>query len=108
MTLKELLFLDYGVSLPISGGSGNSIDNPIVMHREGVNDYVSTEYFILKCLGIGRGIEWKTIRQELLEHEGKSIDKIKIETKQLTETEVITTIENYYFDITECMRRADD
>ena len=28
---------------------------------------------------------------------------MKIETVQITEDEVITQIENYYFDITECV-----
>ena len=40
MTLRELLKQDFGKDLPISGGMGNSIDNPIIIHREGINDYV--------------------------------------------------------------------
>lgn len=102
MTLKELLAKDFNVNLPISGGFGNSIDNAIIIHRDIINDYVGTEYTILKFLGIGRGITWKILRQELLSHNGRKIDKIKIETKQVTENEIITQIENYYFDITEC------
>ena len=66
MTLKELLDKDFGVDLPISGGTGNSIDNPIVIHRTVINDYTDTEYFILKCIGIGRRITWKILQQELL------------------------------------------
>ena len=102
MTLKELLEKDFIVDLPISGGFGNSIDNTIIIHRYGINDYVGTEHFILKCLGIGRRIEWKILGQELLTHDSKKIDKIIIETKQLTESEIITQIENYYFDVTDC------
>ena len=30
-------------------------------------------------------------------------DKVKIETEQTTEKEIITQTENYYFDITECL-----
>lgn len=102
MTLKDLLEKDFRVDLPISGGFGNSIDNAIIIHRNAINDYVGTEHFILKGLGIGRRIEWKILGQELLTHDSKKIDKIKIETKQLTEGEIITQIENYYFDITDC------
>ena len=102
MTLKDLLEKDFKVDLPISGGFGNSIDNAIIIHRDEINDYVGTEYFILKCLGTGRRIEWKILGQELLMIDIKKIDKIKIETKQLTESEIITQIENYYFDITDC------
>lgn len=102
MTLKELLKLDFDVELPISGGFGNSIESPIIIHREEVNDYVGTEYFILACLGKGRKIEYKVLGQALLKHNDKKIDKIKIETKQANADEVITQTENYYFDITEC------
>ena len=107
MTLKELLKKDFGVELPISGDFGNSIDNTIIIHRENINDYVGTEYFILKCLGIGRKIEWKSLGQELLSYNNRKIDKIKIETKKTTQFEIITQIENYYFDITECFGDGD-
>jgi len=103
MTLKKLLDGDFGVDLPISGGTGNSIDNPIIIHRSTINDYTGTEYFILKCLGIGRKITWKVLNQALQVYNGKKIDKIKIETIQSTENGNITQIENYYFDITECL-----
>lgn len=102
MTLKELIKLDFGVELPISGGFGNSLTSPIIIHRIGINDYIGTETFILKCLGKGRGIEWKILSQELQHDNEAIIDKIKIETIELTENESITQIENYYFDITEC------
>jgi hypothetical protein len=102
MTLKELLKKDFQVELPISGGTGNSIDNSIIIHRVGINDYTGTEHFILDCLGKGRRIKWRILGQELLFHENKKIDKIKIETQQVAGTEIITQVENYYFDITEC------
>jgi hypothetical protein len=103
MNIRDLIKNDFSVDLPIKGGQGNSIDDPVIIERVSpINDYVGTEYAFLKYIGIGRGIEWKTIEQQLLTHNGREIDKIKIETKQITETEIITQIENYYFDITEC------
>ena len=102
MTLKELLKKDFDADLEISGGFGNSIDNCIIIHKTYKNDHVAIEYYILECLGIGRGIEWKRIEQSLLNDKNRMIDKLKIETTQLTDTEIITQIENYYFDITEC------
>ena len=102
MALKHLLKADFGVELPISGGFGNSIDNAIIIQRVGINDYVGTEHLILDCLGKGRRIDWKILGQELLNHNDKKIDKIKIETKKTTALEIITQIENYYFDISDC------
>lgn len=102
MTLKELLEKDFVNELNISGGTGNSIDNAIIIHRNRINDYVRTEYYILKCIGIGRRIEWKTIGQELLFYNDKKIDKIKIETTNFSNNEITKQIESFYFDITEC------
>jgi hypothetical protein len=107
MTLKDLLKNDFGVELPISGGFGNSIENSVIIHKVGINDYVGTEQYILECLGKGRRIRWKILGQEFMNHNNKKIDKIKIETVQLTASEIITQIENYYFDITECFGPAD-
>lgn len=101
MTLKELIKFDFGVELNISGGFGNSIAAPIIIHRVGINDYLGTETFILQCLGKGRNIEWKIINQELIHIEKQKIDKIKIETIEFGKKDKITQIENYYFDITE-------
>ncbi len=107
MTLKDLITEDFGVELPISGGYGNSIENAIIIQKDGINDYIGTEHFILKCLGIGRQIKWKILGQELINLNNTKIDKIKIETEELTESEIITQIENYYFDITECFGNGD-
>jgi hypothetical protein len=103
MTLRELLKQDFDIDFPISGGFGNSREQPVIIHQETPNDYTSVEYGILRCLGIGRGIEWKLKQQATIKHEGKTLDQMKIETIQTTEKEVITQIENYYFDITECV-----
>ena len=102
MTLKDLLARDFGVELPILGGFGNSIENAVIIQRAGINDYAGLEHLILGCIGKGRQIKWKILGQELINHNNKKIDKIKIETEHLTEIEIITQIENYYFDITEC------
>ena len=102
INLRQLLLNDFGVDLPISGGTGNSLENAIVIQRLVPNDYVATEYAILKYLGLGRGVTWKLLQQQLIEADGRVIDKMKLEVSQTTKTDIITTIENYYFDITEC------
>ena len=105
INLRELLKTDFGIDFPISGGTGNSRDSPIIIHHQNPNDYVGVEYGILRCLGIGRRIEWKLIQQSLLNFDGRKIEQMKIETKQSIETDIITQVENYYFDITECFGR---
>jgi hypothetical protein len=76
MILNDLLKTDFGIDLPISGGLGNSIDNAIIIHRSGVNDYLRTEYSILECLGKVKGIEWEVLEQALLKHNGSLLIKL--------------------------------
>ena len=52
-------------------------------------------------------MEWKVIRQSIFEHNDRTLDQLKIETKETTESEVVTQIENYYLDITECFGSSD-
>lgn len=103
MNLRDLLLKDFGVDLPISGGLGNSRDSPIVVHRAMPNDFSQTEYLVLQCLGLGRGVEWNLLQQSLLSHNDRKIDQIKIETTKMVGEECVTQVENYYFDITECL-----
>jgi hypothetical protein len=106
MTIRERLFKDFNVDLPITGGVGNSIDDPVILEIvDPIDDFIDTEYLYLKLIGIGRGIEWKFMTQFLMEHENKKIDKIQIETIQQLENETITQIENIYFDITDCFKK---
>ncbi|HUR65583.1 MAG TPA: hypothetical protein VMZ03_04465 [Chitinophagaceae bacterium] len=61
------------------------------------------EYKLLQILGKARAIEWKMIGQEMFQHNSRTIDMIKIESKKVSDIEVITQVENYYFDITDCI-----
>jgi hypothetical protein len=69
MNIRDLIKNDFDVDLPIKGGTGNSIDDPVLIEwASPINDYVGTEYAFLKYIGIGRGIEWKKIKQQLTTH----------------------------------------
>ena len=104
--LRQMLVSDFGVDFPISGGTGGSRDTPIVVHYRVPNDYVGVEYGVLRCLGAGRRIEWRLLQNSLFEHNGRQLEQMKIEAKwTTTETELVTQVENYYFDITECFGR---
>jgi len=103
MTFRDILKMQFGVNLPISGGIGNSIESAVIIENAGpLNDYTEIEYTLLKYIGIGRGIEWKVAKQELIFHEGKKIDKIIIETTQQKGNQLSIALENHYFDITAC------
>lgn len=105
MDLKQLIKSDFGIDLPISGGMGNSIESPIVIEIDGCKNCAEIENTILGCLGLGRRIEWKLLKQQLLKNGEKHIDKLQIETTHNTDYEIITQIENYYFDISICFQK---
>jgi len=105
ISLRALLLQDFDEDFPITGGNGGSIDDPIVFLPEARRSYAKNEYDIIRAICIGRGVTFKTKLQTLIHHNGRSVDQIKIETVQTTPTEIITSVTNYYFDVTDCMPR---
>lgn len=60
MYIRDSIKNDFGVVLSIKGGTGNSIDDPVIIELvKPITDYVGAEYAYLKYIGIGRGIDWK-------------------------------------------------
>jgi hypothetical protein len=54
---------------------------------------------VLRGLGHGRGVFWRCLNQNLLGDKWPGIEQFKIETIELTDSEIITQTENYYFDV---------
>ena len=107
MSLKEILNNIFEVNLPISGGYSHSINTPILLDENGPSDYVYTQHLLLKYIGILRGVSWREIEKTLLEHNGRYLHQIKIETAKFTGHDVITQIEDYYFDIDYFVRKEE-
>lgn len=103
INLRNLLKADFGIDFPIAGGTGNSKENPIVILREEPNDYTSCEYGVLDCIARGRGVEWKLVQQAVMHHNGRTLDQMKVKMTQHSSSSMHHTIENYYFDITDCV-----
>jgi len=89
--------------LPISGGSGKSIDDPFILELTEKNDIVGIEYEILKWLGFLHGFKWEVIGQRLNFPDDKKIDQLKIEIIQNNTGQKI--IREYFFDITLCFNK---
>lgn len=97
MELRELLKQDFGLDLPISGGSGNGKDNAIIIGK--TPDYVAVEYAIVRCLCIGRDVDYEFLSQNLVEEGGREYDMLRVETRWVEGDQDITQIERYWFDI---------
>jgi hypothetical protein len=99
ITLRDLLLRDWHTELPIRGGHGQSREDPIIVTTPDPEEVALTQVLTLRGLGRGRGIFWRTITRALLGVEWPGIEQFKIETVELTDAQIATRIENYYFDV---------
>jgi hypothetical protein len=97
--LKKLLGVE--VDLPISGGFGNSIDEPVIIESKDGGDYKKVESDYLKSICMGRGIKWELIQRESISKGDRKIEKVKIKTEKITPQKIINQEEYYFFDITD-------
>jgi hypothetical protein len=98
--LRNLLHSDFGIDFPITGGTGNSIRNPIVILPHDPPDAVGVEHEILRCVSIGRGVQIRVLDQSLLQHEGRKLDCLRVQVTPPDGTKEDSWVERYYFDIT--------
>jgi hypothetical protein len=99
MNLHDLLLRDWGTDLPIRGGWGGSREDPIIVTAPDAESVAATRVVTLRGIGNGRGVFWRTISLALLDDPWPGIEQFKIETVQLTDTQIITQTENHYFDV---------
>ncbi|MFZ0569074.1 MAG: hypothetical protein WCD20_00305 [Rhodomicrobium sp.] len=97
--LHDLLLRDWGTGLPISGGSGQSRENPIIVTATDADTVALSQLLTLRGLGRGRGIFWRSISRALLGEQWPGVEQFKIKAVELTDTQVITQTENYYFNV---------
>ena len=98
MDIKQHIFINTGVLLPISGGNGQSQDQAVVITSEAKYMLIQVENeFISAMLDEGY---WKKLGQSLMiTDNGKKYDKITIHNYLHNGAEVEKT---FWFDITEC------
>jgi hypothetical protein len=99
MNLKNMLVSDFGLELNIAGGFGQSADSPIVVLDTDPTAASLTEMQVLRSIGRGRGILWRTLARGQVRTEQTALEQVRIETKELTADEVVTQVEGYYFDV---------
>jgi hypothetical protein len=107
-SVRQLLKHDFGVDLPLAGGIGNSVKDPVIIKSEAGPDYRQVEDEFIKYICLGRRVKWEFLQRDLLTEGQRRLEKVKIRTQEITQKEIITQIENYYFDITECIVPASE
>lgn len=104
MEFRDKILEAYNVNLPIKGGNGTCIESPIIIDDTQKYNYVSLEK---KCINYAcqiHGMEWVLENQELIKHEEKSIDILKIRMSNNGDFENNYKIVSFYFDISDCIK----
>lgn len=116
MSIKDLLFRDFGFDLPISGTFPELglRTNPIVIHSSDAANIVETMYMTVHGmnLGLGRaiaasstsemplGVLWRPHPEQWLEyHPKEQLYSLRFERKALKEDEIDSQIIRYYFKL---------
>jgi hypothetical protein len=106
MSFRKTVKIKFNVDLEILGGDGTSLENPIVINQTQQYNYVSLEK---KCIDYACHIlqmDWVMEKQELIEHEGKSIDVIRIGTSTGGDFKYNIKQTSFYFDVTDCIKNS--
>lgn len=106
VNIREMLKRDFGLDLHISGGLGQRRDDPIVIQDTSPLSASITELQVLRGIGMGRRVLWRTLARTPIQDDSTTLEQVKIETKEVTNTEVITQVENYYFDISASVQKG--
>lgn len=95
LSVREQIKKDFGVDLPISGGTGSSVDDPVIIDPKH-KDWSDVEYSFIKYVNQALGRSWKLVEQTRIEYNGRNIDQLKLEIDGDDKNYC-----NYYFDVTD-------
>ena len=100
MNLRRLFRKTYGIELPIKGGTGDSIDDAIVIDRVSTIDSIKIEEQVLDLIHDLQDYDYELVSLESINNE-KSTYNMYTMKLQCQHTKRIF-IKTYYFDITNC------
>ncbi|MGX5818176.1 hypothetical protein ACWKWU_08275 [Chitinophaga lutea] len=103
--LRDRLYADFTIDLPIAGGAGNSIEDCIILTNESPIHFAEVQYTLLDLLGKQRRLDWEVHHQQLLEVGPRTIDKITVRFRAVAEDLISYSQEHFYFDITDCLEQ---
>lgn len=97
LSIKERLKQDFGVDLPILGGAGQTIDDPVIIDPK-FKDWSSVEYSYIRLINQAAGRSWEVVGVAMIKHGQRKIDQLKLRIDGDKDN-----FYNYYFDVTEHM-----
>jgi len=97
MDFRASFSRDFGVDVHIGKGSGSSADDPVEVLDDNDRDADTTEMLFLRCLGLGRGVMWKTLSAEPVEHGGAALVKRRVLLFIIGKEQIERRVEAFYF-----------
>ena len=98
--LRNLLKDEFDIDLPISGGMGQSINDPIVIGTPDKLVASRVEMDVLRCINKQLGRHWRlTSKLRINDDLNCHIEKVSFEAKYQEGDKIITDTRNFYFDI---------
>lgn len=107
MTLREMLRKDFGKDLPISGGWGQSADDPIELLSHDAKEAALVQLVIARSIYGVQGWYWRQIERTSAGVVGADIEKFSSEVKYIEGDQIVTEKRNLYFDLSSVII-ADD
>lgn len=99
MDLKQMLLDDFGKNLPIAGGLGQSVDEPIQIMTSDPVQAGLAQLEIARCIyGINRWY-WRATESMAVPSSTGPLEKFSSEVKYVEGDKIVTEKRNFYFDI---------
>jgi len=99
MDLKQMLLDDFGKSLPIAGGLGQSVDEPIRITTSDPVEAGLAQLEIARCIYGINGWYWRATESTTVPSSTGALEKFSSEVKYVEGDKIITEKRNFYFDI---------
>lgn len=100
--IKKLISKYFNINLPIAGGVGITKDNAIIILEEAGSSYVAVAYQYIKYFTALLNREYRVKNQRLILENGRAMDEITLEMRDVDAPETGTILHTLYFDITDC------
>ena len=98
--LKESIKRDYGFDLPISGGTGLSQDDPIIINTEDPLRAPNIQWRIIESINHAFKRAWLITNKKIFKDGDKLIEKVTTNVNYFKDEKPIRSVTEYYFDIT--------
>jgi len=103
-----MLFKDFKKNLPISGGFGQSFEEPIVITTSDPENAALTQLEVARCIYGFNGRYWRLLKRTAVPTDVGRIEKMSCEIKFIEDDQVITETRNFYFDLSAVELRSDE